>query len=637
MKSKFLVIFFLSSAVAAQAQYTSRLGRFQVDQVRGCAPFKITITNPNLITTGECTPGKPCIMSFDGTTNCPPNLNCQNVFTFTYTTPGTYKLSVLYQSIGADDIVVTVDPNTPPPFDIFTCSGAKVSINITDKTYDSYAIDFNNDGTIDTSIPSGNNQVASFSYGAPGSYNISVKGKKLNAANNCNAKVQPFKALAVLPVPSINTLTAADASTLQLDFTPQTNIEYHAEIAFNNSNNFQVYKTLYAVDTMTASNLTVDKSYYCFRLSSFDPCANGNTYSTPVCSHNFALTVASGVDQLAWQTSSLGISTIQIGRNKSLLTTVSGSTTSYNDNAIVCKTNYCYQLISKYAGGATSTSLEKCGISFTTVTPSPIDNTSSVVGNNNTQVDLVWLQDPAFTSLGYTIFRLQGKGAYVLLDSTKTTKYTDATYQEGFCYKINYTDKCGNKSPEGLPSCSMVLQGSLDDVNDVTLLWTGYKGWMQGVTNYTVQKYNQRGQLLQTFNSGVDTTYIDNQQDAINQVLFYKITATAVTAGVSASVSNEIKIVKNINLYYPTAFNPDSKASPVNRTFSVKGQFIASMQLQVYDRWGSVVFFSEKNEPWDGRREGANMPDATYVWTAEGADLNGSTFKRSGTVVLIRK
>jgi hypothetical protein len=322
---------------------------------------------------------------------------------------------------------------------------------------------------------------------------------------------------------------------------------------------------------MTASNLTVDKSYYCFRLSSFDPCANANTYSTPVCSHNFSLTPASGVDQLAWQTSSLGISNIQVERNNATLATVSGSTQSYNDNAIVCKTNYCYQLVSKYAGGATSTSLQKCGTSFTTVTPTPINNTSSVVGNNNSQVDLVWLQDPAFTPLRYNVYRLQGRGIYVLLDTTKTNTFTDATYQGGYCYKINYTDKCGNDSPQGLPSCPIVLQGSLDEVNDVILQWTGYHGWVQGVKNYTVQKYNQQGQLLQTFNAGVDSTYTDNQQDAVNQVLFYRITATANQAGVLVSVSNEFKIVKNINLYYPTAFNPDSKASPVNKTFSVKG------------------------------------------------------------------
>jgi gliding motility-associated-like protein len=631
----FIGLCFLSGVV--HGQYTSRLGRFQVDQIRGCAPFTITITNTNLITTGECTPGKPCIMSFDGSTNCPPNLNCQNIFQFTYTTPGTYKLSVLYQSIGADDITVTVDSNIAPAFDIFTCAGSKVSINITDKTYDTYDIDFDNNGTIDSSIPSGNNQIASFGYGAPGNYNISVKGKKINAANNCSAKILPFTALAVLPLPSISNLTATDAATIQLGFTSQTNIEYHAEIAFNNSSNFQQYQTLYAVNSMTASNLTIDKNYYCFRLSSFDPCANANTYSSPVCSHNFALTIASGTDQLAWQTSGLGIANIQIDRNNGVLTSVSGSTTSYNDNAIVCKTNYCYQLVSKYAGGATSTSLQKCETSYTAVTPPSINNTSSVVSNSNSQVDLVWLQNPAFTARRYDILQSQNKVVYVLKDTTKVNQFTDAAYQEGFCYKINYTDNCDNISAAGLPSCPMVLRGVSDDVNDVILQWTGYQGWVQGVKTYTVQKYNQQGQLLQTFNAGIDSTYTDSQQDAVNQVLYYKITATANQAGVSVSVSNEIRIVKGVNLFYPTAFNPESKASQVNRTFTVKGHFIASMQLQIFDRWGSMVFFSDKNEPWDGRRDGINMPDASYVWTAQGTDLNGSTFKKAGTVVLLRK
>lgn len=626
----FIGLCLLSGAV--YGQYTSRLGRFQVDQVRGCAPFTINITNTNLITTGECTPGKPCLMDYQGNNN-----QQQNLFTFTYTTPGTYKLTVLYQSIGADDITVTVDANIAPAFDIFTCAGSKVSINITDKTYDTYTIDFDSNGTIDTSIPSGNNQTASFSYGAPAGYNISVKGQKLNAANNCIAKVQPFTALTVLPLPSISTLTATDASTINLGFTSQTNIEYHAEIAFNNSNNFQLYQTLYSVNAMTASNLAVDKNYYCFRLSSFDPCANANTYSSPVCSHDFVLTVASGVDQLSWQTSSLGISNIQIDRNNVLLTTVSGSTTSYNDNAIVCKTNYCYQLVSQYAGGATSTSLQKCGTSFTTLTPASIDNTSSVVGNSNSQVDLVWLQNPAFTAKRYDILLSQNKVVYVLKDTATVNQYTDISYQEGFCYKINYTDKCDNASADGLPSCPIVLRGQLDDVNNVILQWTGYKGWVQGVKTYTVQKYNQQGQLLQTFSAGIDSTYTDTQQDQVNQVLFYKITATANQAGVSVSVSNEIKIVKSVNLFYPSAFNPESKASAVNRTFTVRGHFIASMQLQIFDRWGAMVFFSDKNEPWDGRRDGVNMPDASYVWTAQGTDLNGSTFKEAGTVVLIRK
>ncbi|MBS1508783.1 MAG: gliding motility-associated C-terminal domain-containing protein [Bacteroidetes bacterium] len=637
MKRFFLLWGVMCVALVAQAQYVSRLGRFQVDQIRGCAPFTITITNTNLVTTGDCTPGKPCIMSFDGTTNCPPNTSCQNIFQFTYTTPGTYKLSVLYQSLGSDDITVTVDSNTAPPFDVYTCAGSKVFVNITDKVYDSYSIDFNNDGTVDTAIPSGLSQTATYSYGAAGNYTISVKGKKLNAANNCLATTHPFTAIATLPTPTINTLTATDVSTLQLAYIPQTNIEYHADFAINNASNFQQYQTLYGVSSLTVPNLNVDKNYYCFRLGSFDPCANINTYSSSVCSQAFSVTSVSGAEQLSWQTESTGITNIQISRNTAPLTSVTGTATSYSDNAVICKTNYCYQLVSKYPGGTTSTSLQKCATSFLTTTPTAISNTSAVVSDDATKVDLSWLQDPAFTAASYLIFKSQNGGSFTLDNTTTAKQYTDNTYSPGYCYRINYTDNCDNASAQGLASCPMHLSGTNNETNEAVLQWSSYKGWNQGVKNYTIQKFNQQGHLIQTITSVTDTSYIDTQQDQVNQVVIYKIIANANEAGVSSSSSNEVRIVKSVNLFYPTAFNPESKVATGNRTFTVKGHFVSKLEIQIFDRWGSLVFYSDKNEAWDGRKDGNAMPDATYVWTAEGTDLIGNSFKKAGTVVLIRK
>ncbi|HCW06767.1 MAG TPA: hypothetical protein DGG95_05315 [Cytophagales bacterium] len=636
MKSFFLSVTLLLVSVVGFAQpYTSRLGRFQVDQVRGCAPFTINITTTNANGNGGCTGTTPCIMSFDGTNNCPPNASCQNVTQFTYNTPGTYKLSVIYQSIGADDITITVDQNIQPAFDIYTCAGLKTQINITDKSYDIYNIDFNNDGVVDNTIPSGNTQTASFTYASAGNHNISVKGQKLNAANNCNALVQSLNALASLPSPKINSLAAQDASTLQLDFTPANNIEYKAEIAFNNASNFQTYQTLYKVNSMTASNLTVDNSYYCFRLGSFDPCANTNVYSSPICSHKFSVAIASGVDQLAWQTSSTGISSIEVDRNTISIASVGASTTSYNDNAIVCKTDYCYQLISKYANGSTSTSLQKCVTAFKTDTPSPINNTSAVVDGNT--VTLTWQQDPAFTANGYEISREIIGGNFVFLKTKNVKQFTDSSYNNGgYCYEINYSDVCNNLSATGLPSCPIILSGKIDEINDVHLQWTGYKGWNMGVKKYSVQRYYQPGQSPQIIYNGSDTTFVDNAQDQTNQVVYYKIVATAIENGIPISLSNEIKVVKSINLFSPSAFNPESKVS-VNRTFNVKGHFIASMKLEIFDRWGSLVFFSDSNEPWDGKRDGASMPDATYVWKVEGLDQIGNSFKKIGTIILIRK
>ena len=75
-------------ASVAQAQpYTSALGRFQVDQIKGCAPFTITLTN---LLAGNCNGANPCSMDFEGNGQQTPN-----TFTYQYTVPGTYPLQVL--------------------------------------------------------------------------------------------------------------------------------------------------------------------------------------------------------------------------------------------------------------------------------------------------------------------------------------------------------------------------------------------------------------------------------------------------------------------------------------------------------------------------------------------------------------
>lgn len=622
------VVFFTGNLYA---QYTSRLGRFQVDEIKGCAPFTVTILTTNLITTGECTAGKPCLMSAGNGTP-----QQQNQFTITYPQAGTFTLAVLYQSIGADDIVITVDPNIQPEFEIYTCSGLQTSIKITDKNYDQYSIDFNNDGIIETVIPNSNNQTATHSYGIASTFNISVKGKDSNAANNCTAKVLPFTSLLTLPVPQITKLTAIDATSLQLDFTPQQNILYKLEIAVNNSATFQQFQTLYGVNKVTIPNLKTDDNFYCYRLSSFDPCTNSNTYSPPICSHNFDLSVQNGVNRLTWASSGTGVLSTEIIRNKASYVIIPGAPALLNDVDVICKTNYCYQVVNLYAGGVQSISLEKCGEAFTTVSPSAINNTSSVVGANG--VELTWTQNPLFSVEEYAVLRYQGS-SFGLAGKTTNTKYTDLGYTTdgGFCYRINYGDLCGNASQPGDLICPIRLSATLDDKNVITLRWSSLKGWRNGVSNYRIEKFDKSGGLMQVINMGTDTTWIDDQPDAINQVVQYQIIAQSNEAGLTNSVSNRVVVTKEVNLFYPTAFTPDGVGPVENETFTVKGQYIVKLELKVFDRWGSMVFYSDKNEPWNGTNNGKALPEGTYVWRTQITDLAGRNFSGGSTVVILKK
>jgi gliding motility-associated-like protein len=61
------------------------------------------------------------------------------------------------------------------------------------------------------------------------------------------------------------------------------------------------------------------------------------------------------------------------------------------------------------------------------------------------------------------------------------------------------------------------------------------------------------------------------------------------------------------------------------------------MELKIFDRWGNLVFYSDKNEAWDGTNNGRTMPEGTYVWIANITDMANQNFSQNGTIVILRK
>ncbi len=628
-----ILLVWLLPNLQAEAQFTSRLGRFQVDQRKGCAPFTVTITDTNLITVDDCTPGKPCLMTpGDGTPQQ------QNQFTITYPNPGTFTLSVLYQSIGADDIVITVDENIAPPFETYACAGNGVSIKVTDNHYDQYVIDFNNDNVPETIIPFSNNAVAQFNYGTNSAQVIKVRGRDLNSADNCATQQENFTPRATLPAPTIQTLTALDATSLQLDFNIQDQIQYRLEIAVNNANSFQLFRTLYETNTLTVPNLLLENNFYCFRLSAYNPCTNQNTYSNTICSADVDLTIANALNTFRWNTANTAVTSLTISRTGSDNTNFStqiGFQNAYADADIDCNVTYCYTLTANYGNGIRAISLEKCGTSFINTSRPAITNVTAQVDQG---VTLDWSTDPLIDIGNFFIRRSAGTGPLTLISNTaEPAPFTDANYftEGAFCYQVNYNDLCGNNSLDGIITCPVRLFGSIDAKNIVTVNWTRYRGWQNGVAGYVVEKYNQGGNLIRTFNVGTDTVLVDDQPDLDNQVVSYRVRALPNQAGLTASRSNSVSFTKEINLIFPTAFTPNRDR--LNDLFTVTGQYVSKMNMRIFDRWGALVYGSENNEPWDGTRGGLPMPESTYVWKAEITDLAGRTFSREGTLVLLRK
>lgn len=616
----------LAGAVLAQP-YTSPNGFFQVDQIKGCAPFTITITSLS----SSCTPVSPCNVTYgNGDTD-----QIISTTSYTYTTPGVFELAVLAQGPGNDKMTITVVDNIEPDFEIYTCANSDVTIKVLEKAYQQLVIDFTNDGIPESIIPSGNNAIAYHDYAAPGNQTITVRGRNLNSADNCDSKVKTFDALAVLPAPIINTLTILDKSKIKLDFTLQANIQYRLEIAVNSAGPFQILQTLYDTSTFTVSNLKTDEDYYCFRLSAFDACTGANGASAPiVCSQKFTLNIQSGVNQLDWVTANTGIQSFDIERNQAQYLNIGPTATGFPDSNIDCKTNYCYQLITRYPNGAKSISLEQCGVSFKIDSPSPIIDASAMV--NDQGVNLEWIQDPASNPPGYTVLRSVDKQNFASIATPSTTQFQDKNYtvENNFSYRIDYTDECDNKSPAGIIINPIKLTGSIDN-NVITLNWNEYEGWTNGVSQYILDKFDKQGKLIQSLNLDAALTYIDDKDNPNQQFITYRIRAIPNQSGLSISNSNSLDFTKDSNIFSPTAFTPNG--DQLNDRFFVSGQFIVKMEWYIFNRWGELIFVSKsKDDTWDGTFNGKPVAEDAYVWSAEVTDFAGRTFKESGSVLLFR-
>lgn len=629
MKLKVTLAFFLfglTFLVHAQP-YVSRDGRFQVDQVKGCAPLTVNVT---IIPPNVCSPGVPCEFFYE--TN-----PIQNVFSHQYTQPGTYTLRVLFQAgVPIDQITITVLPNTPPEFEIYSCGNNSVQVKVTDTNYNQYVINYN-DGSPDVVVPSGNLAFSTHTYASSGNKTITVRGRNLGADDNCNPASKVVNAVVTLPVPTITLLTVLNDRDIQLDFNSLPNILYRLQIAQNSATAFQNLQNVYETTTTTINNLSTDGNFYCFRLGAFDPCNNTTAYSNTICSSNFDVTALNNLNQLSWVTSSTGVSNYTFSKNSASPLSASAAATSLNDPAVTCGVDYCYQQTTNYPNGSRSISLSKCVTATSTNIPTVVENISTIVGPDNDNVELRWTQDPAFVAATYSISK-SANGNFGPPVSSTTTNYVDDEYLNEVvsCYKINYTDACNNKSPVSVDACPIKLVGTLQPNNAVNLSWSAYGGWKNGVNRYVVEKYNDQGQLLFTVNAGTATTYVDNTQDLSNQIAVYRITAFANQAGIVSSVSNTFTIIKEPNLFYPTAFTPN--ADGLNDIFNVFGQFITTFEMRIFNRWGEMMYVTDDlTRGWDGTFKGSLMPEGTYVFRATLTDQAGRTFDRSGTVVLLKK
>jgi gliding motility-associated-like protein len=147
--------------------------------------------------------------------------------------------------------------------------------------------------------------------------------------------------------------------------------------------------------------------------------------------------------------------------------------------------------------------------------------------------------------------------------------------------------------------------------------------------DYTTYYLNDQG-VYQYPNFSHTLKNIDKITPVIYQVVKNKY-------GCSDTSEKVVKIKPAFVIYFPNTFTPNDDG--VNDGWFAKGIGVTKFNVQVFDRWGHVLFSTNNmDEAWDGRSHGSTGPikQDVYVWKAEVRDVFNKNHELTGTVTLLK-
>ncbi|HET9277590.1 MAG TPA: gliding motility-associated C-terminal domain-containing protein, partial [Flavitalea sp.] len=104
----------------------------------------------------------------------------------------------------------------------------------------------------------------------------------------------------------------------------------------------------------------------------------------------------------------------------------------------------------------------------------------------------------------------------------------------------------------------------------------------------------------------------------------------------SPLVPIKIRVVDKSYFSIPSAFTPNGDGKNDRLSVKVMG-YIDLIYFSIYNRWGQLVYETrEINEGWDGTIRGILQNGDSFVWVAQGKDINGKLITGKGSFILIR-
>lgn len=253
-----------------------------------------------------------------------------------------------------------------------------------------------------------------------------------------------------------------------------------------------------------------------------------------------------------------------------------------------------------------------------------------------------WEQNMESDGFAYVIWRGEGSGGLFAVDTVfdyQATTWMDMDVDvdaSSYCYALQAVDRCGRVSAVGDVACTILLNAERDEYTGI-VNWSAYQGWLPAPAGYNLyQIYPVLGPAAtQVFSlNNFTLEFID--ESSVQPRACYRVSALApVGACGDSTLSNEVCINYPATIFIPTAFSPNGDG--LNDIFTSGGEFEESFSMEIYDRWGKLLFASQnKVDGWDGTVNGTPAPEGVYVFKIVVVGYDGAVLQRHGSVTLYR-
>lgn len=335
-----------------------------------------------------------------------------------------------------------------------------------------------------------------------------------------------------------------------------------------------------------------------------------------------------------------------------LFEVIGGMDNSFSYQNVNDGDSYCFYIVAKEAMGNNSSQSNK--ICFTSLGFSqPINElyftNLNVASDNSVVIDWGVNDDVSIEIL--EVLKANASLLFeVFLTETPQTRVPQFnqsidvgnTGMEQLVYQLQVLDSCGNmlNSTNASP---VFLTGFSSGVNSSQLNWTPLSIDGATVFEHKIFRVSNTGDLEVGVVGGNDFSFEDqfDQTDVGGGTLCYFIEAVGEVTlpdGAILSItsrSNTFCIDQAIVIHLPNALSP----SGFNREFKpvILSGAIAKYKMEIYDRYGSVVFSTNDPDiPWTGKKGATRLPQGVYIHHIQLELENGDKAERKGYVTLLR-